>query len=660
MKVNLSTLRAGSVVPLPIRLASCAVAMTIVFAAATVGVAATKAEYHDPRAMVAALKTLESSSARVELHELALTHGERKIRMLEIAPEGKRPGQDLHDHPAILVVGNPLGTTPLAGEAALQLAELAIAATADNIDTAAAARARWYIIPSSNPEGAEHFFDRPLHHDGRNLHPVDEDRDGEFGEDPVNDLIRDGIIASMLVPDPQGEWLLTDDDPPLPRKANPSRDERGLYDLATEGRDDDGDGRYNEDGPGGVVPGLNFPHGFVHWRDEAGRWAASEPASRAILHFAFAHPEIAMVLVFGASNTLAQVPEPDTVGANPQQKYKVRSRMARRIGIDAESQFSIAQLLALRREQTGDTSLTVEDILPYLDVDPPTGPSPRDCEWWRVLGERYREVLTDAGLDGPRIDPLPTVAGSVEGWAYFQFGVPTFALDFWSVPGPAPVMGAAGMSIGDTTAVTGVAPGQQAEAASPDSTAAAQAAGPDPDLQALVAFSSEQLGDAGYLPWQEITLPDGLAVLVGGEVPFARRTPPAAYVDSLLSRQLPFVLELPAWLPELALGAPEVVHVGARVYDVTVQVGNNGRLPYPTAQGARCRRPPPVVVTLEGAEVLEQRARQVVKQVPAMSAAPVRWLVRGKAGTQVEIRASAPGLGTVQLAVDLERQGGQR
>ena len=65
-------------------------------------------------------------------------------------------------------------------------------------------------------------------------------------------------------------------------------------------------------------------------------------------------------------------------------------------------------------------------------------------------------------------------------------------------------------------------------------------------------------------------------------------------------------------------------------------------------------------VTLEGAEVLEQRARQVVNQVPAMSAAPVRWLVRGKAGTLVEIRASAPGLGTVQLAVDLERQGGQR
>ena len=86
--------------------------------------------------------------------------------------------------------------------------------------------------------------------------------DGEAGYENTNDrqqaklkgtwsdLNGDGQITTMLVADPEGSWLLTEDEPPLPKQADTAKGEKGLYLKMTEGQDDDGDGHFNEDSAG--------------------------------------------------------------------------------------------------------------------------------------------------------------------------------------------------------------------------------------------------------------------------------------------------------------------------------------------------------------------------------------------------------------------------
>jgi len=601
--------------------------VTLVFV--SIAVASPSAQYHDDEALTTALRLLERGNARVSLSILAATVGERDIHLMTVTPSRVAGAA-----PAVLVVGNPLGTTPLATEAVIGLARKLVG---EEISGRAAVMT-WYLIPSFNPDGAAGFFATPRVCDGVNARPEDDDRDGARNEDGPRDLDGDGLIASMLLPDPGGAWLLDDGDPRLPRKADPAAGERGLYRLLTEGDDDDGDGRYNEDGPGGAIPGRNFPHDFAHWQTRNGPWAASEIESRALLEFAFAHPEIAMVLVFGETNTLKAVPAGDPTTDPLAMKHKPPRWLAREAGLDTQKMYSVAELLAIGREVFNRPNLTENDVLSYLSLGPAASPPPSDRKWWDAIAAAYGDSMTAAGLDAPRVDPVITGSGSVEAWAYYQYGTPAFAVDFWTPP--LPVAPADSLSAGE---------------APPDTTSAG-----DPSLAALAAFGDRALDGAGLLPWREVELADGTKVLTGGEAPFAMRTPAPTMIDSVLAAPLDFLTTLPDWLPRLDGIELEIESRGGDLWDIVASVGNGGRIPYPTAQGQRSRVPQPVAVTLDGAEILEGRARQVIKQVPAMGAASVRWLVRGSPGDMINIRAEAPGFGTEAVGVALRETGGRR
>ncbi len=677
--------------------------------------------YPDVKNVERALRDLTKANKRVRVVDLTETPDGHQLQMLQILAQGKATGSRSEGEsdrkaggsdpsaPAVLVVADPLGTSPLATAAALILARmLADPSASGSTVEGRATELGWYIVPLANPDAAARRATGFLYADGRNGTDIDDDKDGTSGEDPPDDLNGDGLITAMLLPHPQGSWLLTEDDPPLPKEAAAAKGEKGLYQKLTEGQDDDRDGSFNEDGPGGVVVGKNFPHAYEHWTSDGGRWAASEPESRALLEFAFAHPEIALVLVFGNTNTLAKVPESDRQVEAGGAKYKLPKRMAERIGVDPETEFDLDTLVQMARDYTGMKSLTAEDVLSFLDLGAAVNPHRKDLPWWSELSERYREFLKEAGLDSPRLEPPPSGAGSMEEWAYYQYGVPAFALDFWSVPKPEDSATTFDQSTNAGTEERLSLTPDEIEAMSRDEFIALgeeaidallkandapahinasmvinalqggmltpakiaemireqaerkEAAGVDPDLKALVAFSKEHLAGKGYRAWEKVKLPDGREALVGGAVPFAVHTPPAAWSDSLLSDQIPFLFELVAWLPELTIETVELDHRGADVYEVKLHIGNLRRIPYPTGQGVRCRRPPPVAITLEGVEILEGRARQTVQEVPGLGTASTRWLVRGKQGSQLTFHLDTPSAGHATKSVVLDGKGGSR
>jgi hypothetical protein len=152
----------------------------------------------------------------------------------------------------------------------------------------------FYLLPSINPDGRDLWL-----HTGERARsgqePLDNDRDGLADEDGTEDLNGDGFITMMRIKDPHGRFKLHPDYPEyLMVRTRP--DELGEYDLlGSEGIDNDGDGRINEDGPGGYD--LNRNWGF-DWQPNYVQYGAqdypfSQPETRAVAEFVLAHTNIA-------------------------------------------------------------------------------------------------------------------------------------------------------------------------------------------------------------------------------------------------------------------------------------------------------------------------------------------------------------------------------
>lgn len=151
----------------------------------------------------------------------------------------------------------------------------------------------FYLRPKFNPDGA----DLALLEDASlrsTVHPWDDDGDGEADEDPPEDLNGDGFITMMRIADRDGPMRKSDEDPRIMVRRRPEDVEGPFYRLMREGIDNDGDGRLNEDGIGGIDMNRNFPRNWElpYLQPGAGDYPLSEPETRATVAFIDAHPNI--------------------------------------------------------------------------------------------------------------------------------------------------------------------------------------------------------------------------------------------------------------------------------------------------------------------------------------------------------------------------------
>jgi hypothetical protein len=159
-------------------------------------------------------------------------------------------------------------------------------------------RAVLYVLPVLNVDGRAHWFKGPSDADSPRtvMMPVDDDRDGKVDEDGPNDLDGDGLITQMRkkVPMGQGDYRLDPRDARVLVKVEPG--ELGDYVLlGEEGKDDDGDGKVNEDGVGYVDPNRTWGYFWEpsYVQAGAGPYPLAIPETRAVATWALAHPNVA-------------------------------------------------------------------------------------------------------------------------------------------------------------------------------------------------------------------------------------------------------------------------------------------------------------------------------------------------------------------------------
>ena len=638
--------------------------------------------YHSPQEANAALITINKANpAATALHRIATSPGGIDLTVLEIGPD---VGKKIRKRPAMFVVANMEGVLPLSSEAALSLADRVLA------DASATKSLTWFILPNGNPDAATSYFRKPLIADERNASKWNDDMDDQVDEDGPDDLDGNGLVTEMRVKDPAGEWMSVEGEPRLMRKADQAKGEKGVYKLYSEGTDNDGDGDYNEDGPGGANIGITFPHLFHPWTATGGRWPGSEPETFGIMKFAIDHPEIAMTFAFGATNMCLQPPAGGRQGSFDATAIKIPEQMASRFGADPGRTYTMKEIVELIRPLAPPGFEITEGIVAsFLGLGAVVNPMDEDLKFYKELSDKYKEFLKAGKLDGKRLDPPQPKDGSFELWSYYHLGVPTFTMDLWTLPevksDEKEKTGITPESLEAMTSDAFVALGETKIAAflkevgAPDSIKPAMllegvksgkmtpkqmagmlkqmpkpkdTTGADPKQKALLAFSDKELQGKGYVNWTPYKHPTLGDVELGGMVPFADTTPPASMVKTLLDGQVPWVLKLAERLPRLSILKSDVQPKGAGIYAVTVWVENAGYLPFPTAMGKKNLHVPPAVVTLatkdnlKGVTFLSGKKRTTINAIDGGRSVKLEWLVQAPAvpGFEVVLESANAGV----------------
>lgn len=485
---------------------------------------------------------------------LANSPGNRPLHLIRIGNDSK---SENGTNPSVFVGANLEGNRPLATEGAIFLAETILA------DPANYESMNWYIVPLGNPDAAARYFKAPLFEDSRNDFPTNDDKDELTDEDGSNDLNGDGLITKMRVHHPEGEWISSESDPRLMLKADGKKGQQGVYKIYTEGIDDDADGKYNEDGPGGTNVGINFPQLFHHHTADGGLFPGSTPESYAIMKFVFEHPEIAMIVSFGSTNWCHTPPKGGRKGEADLNKIRLTERQAGFMNMDPARTYTLEELVESFNAENPQSNMDEGRMMGMLGVGAALNPQAGDLLFYEKFASEYKAYLKEQGVDGERFEPAPARDGSFELWGYFQVGVPVFSLDLWSL-------------------------------AKKDSISAEEA---------MLEFVDSRPGRIGFVEWEAYDHPSLGPMEIGGVVPYTSTTPPHEWADSLLNLQVPWILKLAGELPDLHIYETLVSAKGDGIYQVDIWIENRAFIPFPTHMGARNRQAAPAVLTLEGEQV---------------------------------------------------------
>jgi hypothetical protein len=567
-------------------------------------------QFHTPSEIAAQLNLLaKSKPAHAKFHALGKTFNGSDYSILEI---GKETAAAKRKNPAVLVVANMEGTSPLASEGALFLVNelLKNPAQYDSIT--------WYILACGNPDGASRFFQKPGHVDGRNFRPWNDDMDELTDEDGPEDLNNDGFITQMRVTDPDGTMIPDPKEPRTMKRADPLKGEIGIYKLYPEGIDNDLDGQYNEDAPGGTNIGITFPFLYGYNQPGTGAWSGSEMETYTLMGFVVAHPEIAMTMTYGSTNFCAVPPKAGRKSAMSLTAIKIPQRLVQRLNAEPDKTYSLDEVKEMMKAIV-PPGTTIDDamVAGMLDMGAVVNPVDADAKLYKALSDKYLKYLKEKKWTTKRVDPQREKDGTFELWAYYQLGLPSFSMDLWAMPKPK-----------------------------------------DSTKNAFLAYNDSLLGGKGFVNWKEFDHPKLGKVEIGGNVPYADLLPLPQQIDTLLNVQIPWIFELVKQIPKLTVESVKVEPQGSGVYRVNAWIRNTRQFSFPLAIGQRTKVPPPAIVTLTGKGItfLSGRERTPFEGLNGFEQRKITWIVKADDPVNIQIKVDPVNAFGSEKSVNLEQK----
>ena len=572
------------------------------------------------------------------------------IQCIEVAKKGATP---INERSAVLLVAGIDGDHLLGTEVAIDMVHHLLSMQADKTKELLESH-KLYIIPQVNPDAANYFFNEVQHEQRRNLTPNDNDHDGVKDEDGNEDLNGDGYITMMRVPDVEKATHLSD---PEEKRLNitpaPFENQVAKFVLYTEGIDNDGDGKYNEDGIGGVDLNKNFMHGYINHGDGAGAWQLSESESKALADFVLQHQEIATIVVYGNHDTLSK---PFTENG---------------------------------KDKAGAPKKLDES----------------DVELYKHISELFTEVTE---LDN---DEQADWNGSFVAWAYAQYGVPSFSTSLWARPKEeietedtpsdstskdvseetSEEESLTPSGVGDISQETmdelfkaavegGYIDGGEASSEMTPTLEEAEMyckmmgieirrvktdkeskKSSSSDAKWL-EYSDKQREGKGFVAWQPFEHPQLGPVEIGGWVPYFKTLPPTDAIDDITQKQSAFLIELASRLPNVRMSSPSIEKLGKGLWEIKVAVINDGWFPTGTAMAMKNKRARPFVLRIDVPNETIVSG-QKVNRIWSLSGEGTRkwykWILQEEQNTKFDITLFSEKFGTKTITIPLkETKGG--
>ncbi len=522
--------------------------------------------YHGPEEARERL-TAWRASGLAEPLELGRTTGGRELLGVQFGGLGSTP---LAERTSVLLLGGLDGISLAGTEAVLAIVDRLLAAPQD-----LPADVTFVALPWANPDGLARWLASGCGQ-GRNDRPTDDDDDGRIDEDGPDDLDGDGVVVELLVEDPAGPWARVEESRLL-RPANPGDGRR--YVRVREGKDDDGDGRYNEDGPGGVVLDRSFPLGWSGpWNGaHGGPWPLSEPEAEALARLALGR-RTALVLLFQGNHGRLAVP-----GGLPPEELG----LALPFPADEQALAWITQAFARHTGRPQEAPLRLE-----------------------------------AARGAP-------VAGAALDWFYAAVGALACEVAVW---GPE-VQRAPGETVDAR---------YPREGAFQDVDSSADVEEEERVERAWGRWLDDLRGGIGFVDWQPVDLGGGREGWVGGWEPATRSNPPPEVLPEALEGLSGFVLELAQALPRPQIEVRATSRRG-HVAALRVRVVNPGLLPTGVGPGTRARGPALRLRLPEGVSLIAGEEALVLDALPARGvSAETEWLVVAPEETPLRIELELP------------------
>ncbi|WP_448520584.1 M14 family metallopeptidase [Rhodoflexus sp.] len=551
------------------------------------GSAQAQQSYQNHEQRTSRLRNLASAnSSLASVKSIGKSRGQRDIWLLTLSKG------DATKKPALLIVAGIEGAHLAGTETAIRMAEKMLAGASKDSIAKLLETKTIYFIPSVNPDAQEQWTAKPRFARSENGLDYDNDRDGRLNEDPFEDLNGDGLITMVRIEDPTGTFIVSKDDPRVLVKADAAKGESGKYILITEGTDNDKDGKFNEDGPGGVNIDKNFTFDYPIFVDGSGDYAASEPETRALADFLYSTANIFAVLTFGPANNLSEAPKFD------------QSKVSRRII---------------------------------------TGPTQKDAAAMDQVSKLYNSL----GLkDAPA---MPQSKGNFAQTAYFHAGRFSFTTPGWWAPKVEAAKDTTKKAdaSANTTADTADAGGRKG--------AGAGATAENDEVRFLKWADREKLTDV-FVEWKEIKHPDfpDKKAEVGGLAPYAKLNPPVNYLNETADKHVQFIAGMGMQMPDIQIVNLKTESLGNGLNRITLQVVNKGLLPTYADLGDRVRWVKKVKTELflgNGQTIVSGRKINLRNALGAGEMEEYTWLISGTG--KLTIQAGCPTAGTASAEVTL-------
>jgi hypothetical protein len=526
----------------------------------------------------------------VELYSVGKSFEGRDIWQITITNKGT--GKDT-DKPAMFIEGNRHSGEVTAAESALWFAHHILSgygtdpAMTKLVDTKAI-----YVKPKNNPDGSELYLNT-AQSNRSTVRPYDDDGDGLLDEDPPEDLDGDGSILQVRKKvEPGKGTMMIDPKDPSGRLMVRAPAGKGDYIVSSEGLDNDGDGRINEDGVGGLDLHRNYPEnwrpmpgldltGRGYTQGGAGEYPLSETETRAVFTFLLEHPNVSVGQTMDTTVPML-LHGPST------------SRMSESMFPD---DMKIYQYIDTEGKKITGYPYAGDTYWDYANIG---------------RGDRaMRAMAAEYGFEMPREPRGEPLFGHSPDFGYLYYGAVWYGDELWN-----------GGRVKDY-----------------------DGDGQVTDLEAL-RYIDEELHGRYFKPWTKFNHPTLGEVEIGGFNPkFWRQNPPVEILEEWAKKEALFNLFLAQLLPQVQIVSTAVkpLKKEADTFELTAVFTNEGFLPTALEMADRVKivRPDAAAVRLPaGVELVGVSSRQEIGHIRQNEKKEVRWKIKVKPGTTGEAEVS--------------------